>query len=788
MEKRRREEREREAVGDQGAGQLDGRREGQVGGQMAGPRDERTDGQTGGQPEGLMVGWRDGWSDDQADVQMVSHVVGRSDGRRDSRSEESAGGGREQAAASEDAGTDWSVGRLVYERGPSGGLERLGLRGQRPLSHGKRNGGDFIAQCGGIRVGGVSRALRLAETRRTAAAPGATLYTARLICDRLGFEIESHTLLYEAEPVFERWITVRNIGEAELLVDRLDPLQLELSEGEWRTLSYRSDWGAEFEPESAPLGEAFTAETRWGRSSKGMHPWLTLVRDDGAMVNVNPMWSGNWIMRCERREDGGVALCAGLNDWAFAKTLAPGQETISPRIAVALGSGCDLHTVSIPLARIGRRYWYPHNAMSEQLPAEWNHWFSYEDQLIDADTFKANAAAAAELGFEACTLDAGWFGDAEGSLHWHEIRGDWDRVNVARFPDGIRDISERIRALGMKFGLWCEIEGLGRKASLALRQPSFPALREGEPLGYVCLGNPQAREWAFEELDRLIRDYRCDWIKLDFNVDPKAGCDRTDHGHEAGDGLYEHIRGLYDVLERLREAHPDVLLENCSSGGLRLDLGMALRTHVSFLSDPDWPEHSLQVFWGTSTFLAPDRTLHWSYSEWVGEHPRQRFDPHDPALTTARFDYYTRIGMLGAFGVSQKLPSLPEPLKARLARHVEQYRSIVRPFVREGDLYRLTEQPLRDGRGSRWAAFQYASAADEAHLLFIFRMDGGGESGRRLALRALDDAAAYELEDLDGGPVRRLTGAELTRDGLLLENFAEEQSGLYLLRKIKSGE
>ncbi|MDG0808945.1 alpha-galactosidase [Cohnella rhizosphaerae] len=321
--------------------------------------------------------------------------------------------------------------------------------------------------------------IRALDSRVFADEAGARHYMVRLRCDKPGFEIESHTTVYEDEPVFERWLVITNVSETSLQVERVDPLRLELSEGEWRVLSYRSDWGAEFEPEEAPLRESFVAETRWGRSSKGMHPWVALAREDGALLHINPMWSGNWKVRCDRREDGGVSVSAGLNDWEFAKALAPGETMESPRVAAALGSGGDLHTVSIPLARVGRRHWYPRSAVSDELPAEWNHWFSYEDQLIDAITFKDNAAKAATLGFEACTLDAGWFGDAEGSLHWHDIRGDWDKVNVDRFPNGIGEISEFVRGLGMRFGLWCEIEGLGPHASLAKRRPSFPALRGG---------------------------------------------------------------------------------------------------------------------------------------------------------------------------------------------------------------------------------------------------------------------------------------------------------------------
>src|SRR5262249_18577766 len=155
----------------------------------------------------------------------------------------------------------------------------------------------------------------------------------------------------------------------------------------------------------------------------------------------------------------------------------------------------------------------------------------------------------------------------EVGSQWTDHRGDWDLVNQQRFPSGLRALSDHVHQLGMRFGLWCEIEALGPKARLAKQRPDLPALRDGKPLGYVCLGNPAAAEWAVETLDRLIREHDADWIKLDFNLDPGLGCDRTDHGHGPGDGLFEHYQGYYGVLTRIRAMHPDVVLENCSSGG-----------------------------------------------------------------------------------------------------------------------------------------------------------------------------------------------------------------------------
>jgi alpha-galactosidase len=330
------------------------------------------------------------------------------------------------------------------------------------------------------------------------------------------------------------------------------------------------------------------------------------------------------------------------------------------------------------------------------------------------------------------------------------------------------------------FGLWCEIEALGQHARLAEEHPEFVALRDGERLGYVCFGNPAVQEWAFQTLERLITEYRCEWIKLDFNEDPGAGCDRTDHGHGAGDGLYEHYLGYYRTLGKIRARHPGVILENCSSGGLRIDLGILKQSQLTFLSDPDWPEHGLQLFWGASTMLAPEVLLHWGWSEWLDEHPHQTFDPRDPGLEQHQLDYYVRISMLAGSGFSQKLPELPQWVADRYAHHIQMYKNCVRHYIRSADVYRLTAQPKREGRGDRWAGFQYSLPSGSEHLVFVFRLHGG-ERERTFHLRELDEDRIYTLEWLTDQRSEQRSGSDLMKDGLTFDRLLEEDSAIVLI-------
>jgi alpha-galactosidase len=591
-----------------------------------------------------------------------------------------------------------------------------------------------------------------------------------------GFTVQQHIKVYANTDLIELWPVVTANGGRAVKLGRVDSFSFDLAAADYRLMSYSGAWGAEFEPREIALVEAVALQSRTGRSSQGDHPWFALFRGQEEVFSGAVVWSGNWILRFDPFEDG-LRVCGGLNDWEFFRELAPGENFEAPAVVLVLGK--DLNAVSQDYARVGRKHWYPRNTLSASLPVEWNHWWCYEDVDIHEDIFRRNVRAAEGMGMEVCTLDAGWFGPSDPATFWYDYRGDWSQVNTQRFPAGIRALADDTHTLGMKFGIWCEIEALGGKARLAEERPEFAAERQDKRLGYVCFGNPDVQEWAYQTLRHLIVAFGADWIKLDFNLEPGAGCDRRDHGHQAGDGLYAHYQGYYRTLERVRKDFPAVVLENCSSGGLRIDLGMLRRTDLTFLSDPDWPVHDLQIFWGASTMLAPDTLLHWSFSEWRMPEPPpyQTFNPRDPKLTTTQLDYYTRISMLGVYGFSQKLPDLPAWVAERLKTHTQIYKSQVRRFVGEADLYRLTTQPRRSGDGERWCAFQYSLPDGSEHLLFVFRLPGA-EGQHSIRLCDLEPQRIYTLEGFEDEMAMQLSGSELMENGLLISTLPEEGSVL----------
>jgi alpha-galactosidase len=594
---------------------------------------------------------------------------------------------------------------------------------------------------------------------------------------------------YACAPVLEHRLVVRNEGTTAVRVEGIDTLAISLRCAAGSSVEgFRSAWGEEFAPFCESLDGVRVVETVTGRSSHGYHPYLSIgsPRDGEDRLVVAVMWSGNWIVRMLRRDPQTVEVTAGLSDREFSYELAPGEQLRAPSVAVSVEPRATGDEAA-PLATVGSRHWYPPRPGGRPLPTAWNHWFPYTDSQISEHVFLQNLDVAAATGLESCTLDAGWFGPPEPGSSWTAWRGDWNVVNRARFPRGIGVLGEQCRSRGLGFGLWCEIEGVGERATLDGKRDRLEARRGDRPLGYLCFGCPDSRRFALDAIERLVGETGSTWLKLDCNVDPGLGCDRADHGHGAGSGLFEHVQSYYSFLDEVRERHPGVVLENCASGGLRVDLGVLSHLHVTYLSDLDWADHSLQVFWGASAMLHPRACLTFSNSEWGGAHaPRaaalhQDYDAADTNTPIEESATYLRLAMLHNFAVSLRLPELAGGVRRELGRHVEVYKQHVRPFVEGGDLLRLTPQPLRRG-GERLPAFQYRSRSEDRHLVFAFRLDGD-TARRSVRLAAVRPGRRYRVWSPFQGEVDEQVrdGEELTTEGLDLSSLRPRRSLVVLV-------
>jgi alpha-galactosidase len=255
-------------------------------------------------------------------------------------------------------------------------------------------------------------------------------------------------------------------------------------------------------------------------------------------------------------------------------------------------------------------------------------------------------------------------------------------------------------------------------------------------------------------VDRLVNKYNLSWIKIDYNID--VGDSFDPHGKDRpGDVLYQHLVHYYAWLDEERTAHPNLIIENCSSGGLRFDTGILAHTHTNWLSDNVDPIASLELGFGCTVQFSPEVCNHWM----VGDTDRGEVDLAKPP---GWWDFMFRVPMNGQFGFSSRVFDWNQPLKDRAAANIALYKQ-VRQTISGADVYHLTGQPeLHKPTG--WMAIEYVSQANHNSVLTAYRLQDGLPE-KTFKLRGLDPSVSYEVSK-DGKPSLRAKGEDLMTAGL----------------------
>jgi alpha-galactosidase len=589
-----------------------------------------------------------------------------------------------------------------------------------------------------------------------------------------GLRLDWQAVQLSKRAVWEFKLSATNLSSAEISLSRLDSAALALQGGVWRVESFASAWGDEFRPKTATTAHDSFFGVRSGRSSHGESPIVYFVREsDGYTVIVSPAWSGNWHIDVL----AGGYVSAGISTWNLNLAIKPNETINAPSVVVAAGESKEIAQRN--LQSTIRDNWLPRTKSTDSIPVEWNHWWPYEDAEVTQEVIVENAKLSQDMAIDAIVVDAGWFGESKLDTNWTDLRGDWSLVNLARFPDGLAKLGESILEMGKSPGIWIELEAVGAKSELRRSMPGAmarddsglrpdPSYRVGtvsldpsDPgfLGYVCLGSPEGWARTYNSVKTVVSTMQARWLKMDFNIDPGFGCTRTDHGHGAGDGLLRHYEGLYKLLDQIRSDFPELLIEACSSGGLRVDLGLAKHVHCFFLSDPDYTEHHLQVLWGTAHMLPPLAILHWPWSWWRNGYEPSQLDWSKVEVET--FDVMMRAAMFHRIGVSYPLPKMPARLLERLRYHLEVFKQHVAPILATSNLVSLTDSPLRGNLGERNSAWQLTSnVEDEVHLVLSMKLEESATSARFTPTQ-LDGNREYEVVDLESRKAVSALGKEI---------------------------
>jgi alpha-galactosidase len=498
-----------------------------------------------------------------------------------------------------------------------------------------------------------------------------------------------------------------------------------------------------------PPGKRIAFATVGGRSSSGASPFFNLQWPGGGVITAIG-WSGQWAANVQCTKDGTVNLSAGMETTHLK--LHPGETIRSPRIMQLYWTGDDPWRGYNQFRRVMFAQIMPRIDGQLVVPPIAHLSTSY-DELNDST--EANVLSHLEaikgLGFEVFWLDAYWilggFGGGVGHYGFPI-----ERVEPKdRFPRGIRPISDAAHREGMKFLLWFEPERVNAGTFLSKEHPEFVISPEKNGGGLLNLGNPAARQFMTKYLAEVIKRYKMDWLRIDYNIDPLPFWQFLDQQDPDRAGMAEirYVEGFYRMWDDLRATHPHLAIDNCASGGRRIDLETMSRSIPLWRSDNtcDMLDHK------------PATVVLAAMKNQIMTAGLSRYVPFSTCGQKGSSPYLFRSGMNAggiSFGEDCRPANYPrEELKQAIAEAKR-----LRPYF-FGDFYAITPVTVRP---DDWCVLQYHRPDKADGMLMAFRREASNEATRVVQLREVDPTATYEVTEASGyerPAARRVKGSEL---------------------------
>ena len=497
-------------------------------------------------------------------------------------------------------------------------------------------------------------------------------------------------------------------------------------------------------------------ESRRGSTSNQASPWFAidgprLASEENGEVWFGALgWSGNWKIAVEQTPSYALRVTGGMNDFDFAYTLAPGEQLKTPPYYGGY-SDHGFGGASRLLHRFELNEILPRSSASRLRPVLYNSWEATHFD-VDEPGQTALARKAASIGVERFVMDDGWFGSRDSS---RAGLGDWT-PSSKKFPNGLKPLIEQVKSLGMDFGLWVEPEMVNPDSNLYRAHPDwvlhFPDTPRSEARNQLVLNmsRPDVKEYVFSQLDKLVSENDIAFLKWDLNRGfGEPGWPDAPDGDQRRIWV-QHVRNVYEIIDRLRARHPALEIESCASGGGRVDLGILERVEQVWPSDNTDAFDRLSIQYGFTQAYAPKLMM-----AWVTDVPtmNQRSTP---------LEYRFLVAMTGSLGIGSNLLKWSDAEMATAARLVSFYKT-VRSTVQQGNLYRRTAPG-----GSPLTASQYVATDGRQAVLFAFaHATQYGRAAHNIRFVALDANARYRLR----------------QEGTAIENLPQTLSGAYLMNE-----
>ena len=546
-----------------------------------------------------------------------------------------------------------------------------------------------------------------------------------------------------------RRVVLENHSDAALEVKKLMSFSVDLF-GSFEMTTFDGGWIAEMRPGKVPVGAAAVVHgSTTGFSSNRHQPGFLLSEPDctedyGRAYGFNLIYSGNHYAACQRSLQGLTRVMQGISPEDLSIAVAPGQRFEAPEAVLCWsdagfnGLSANMHT--FVLNHIIPQYW-----RLRDRPVLFNNWegcmFDFNrNRLLDL------AQRAKKLGCELFVLDDGWFGkrnDDTAGL------GDY-MVNKKKLPGGLRPLVDRINAMGMEFGLWFEPEAVNPDSDLYRTHPDW-ALHDELPDVYgrnellLDLTKSEVRDYIVDQVSAVLDGANISYVKWDMNR----------HSTALGMKAHQYILGLYEVLRRIFEPRPHILLESCASGGNRFDLGMLCFSPQIWASDDTDPIERLTIQ-NSLSYLYPQSCF--------GAHVSAA--PHAQTLRTTPLSTRGNVSFFGCLGYELDLKHLLAVEEKEITEQIAIYKEY-RSCFQFGAFRRI---PCSEG-----VAWQVSIRS--LHIAGVFhKLVHAAPGYEQLRLKGLTDNRRYHVASRKqllrvgqfGGLVKHILPVELNPNGVVL--------------------
>ena len=558
--------------------------------------------------------------------------------------------------------------------------------------------------------------------------------------------------VFPDEDVISRYMKIENTGKRFVKIDKCMPLLLDLGRSDLDMISFYGSHCCEMNLQRTPLHHGTqSVYSKRGATSHQYNPFFALcdhtaTDERGEVYGFNFVYSGSFLDEVDVDQLGRTRALVGLGGDCFAWRLQPGESFCSPE-AIMTYSATGIGSMTRNLHRFVRTHILPPAARKPH-PVVLNTWEAcYFD--IDQDKLVRFAKEAKAVGFDMLVMDDGWFGTRN---HDRAGLGDWYE-NPAKFPDGLAAFVQKIQAEGIQFGIWVEPEMVNPDSELYRAHPEW-ALRVGgrEPLRsrhqlVLDMSNPAVIDYLIDRFDRTFRGIDIDYFKWDMNRH-MSHVGSTHLAPEAqGEVFFRYMKGVYRLFDWFAARFPNAIIETCSGGGGRYDLGMMQYGFQIWTSDNTDP-YARTMIQASALMGYPAATMSCHVS-----------NPHENMRS---LDYRYKVAVGGMLGYELNILNMSDEVKKTIAAQIAQYKSF-ESVIREGEYYSLAHPTKYD-----YSAYYYTTP-DASELLLTVIEKRGCYSGATKLLRlkaAKPDATyidtlsgkAYSGEQLRGGIKVPLTG------------------------------